>query len=173
MANISIAGAKSGRRALDHDLPLVPFIDFMVCLIAFLMVTAVWTQLSRIAATARAPGDRSASVEAPRKELHLFASRGDFELRWQTGSTLLESERVPRIETATGRDVRFRGLGEAITRQWQAGGQHRAETDAGLDHAVIHVRNDAPFAEIVALLDALSAPRRGDRSAFDVALATE
>src|SRR6185295_16932138 len=41
MASISVGEGKSGRRALDHVLPLVPFIDFMVCLIAFLIVTAV------------------------------------------------------------------------------------------------------------------------------------
>jgi len=36
---------------------------------------------------------------------------------------------------------------------------------------VLHVPNDLPFSEIVAVLDALHAPRRGKASAFDVAFA--
>jgi hypothetical protein len=41
-----------------------------------------------------------------------------------------------------------------------------------LDRAVLHVPNNLPFSEMVALLDALHAPRRGKTSAFDVALAS-
>jgi hypothetical protein len=80
---------------------------------------------------------------------------------------------VPRVEARAGEDIRFQGLSEAITRQWQAQGQHLAAADPSLDRAVLHVRNDVPFAEIVALLDALHAPRRGRNSAFDVAFASD
>jgi len=80
MAGISVGAGRSGRRALDQALPLVPFIDFMVCLIAFLMLTAAWTRLSRINATGQAPGaelgpsvvpceaSRAASVLSARSE---------------------------------------------------------------------------------------------------------
>ena len=152
-------------------MPLVPFIDFMVCLIAFLMLTAVWTQLSRINATGRAPGTELGLPQAPEKELHVLASTQGFELRWQQGHTVLESEHVARVEVPVAGETRFQGLSEAITKEWQAQGQHRAESDRKLDRAVLHVQNDAPFSEIVALLDALHAPRRGKGSAFDVAFA--
>jgi hypothetical protein len=171
MAGISVGGARAGRRAVDHDLPLIPFIDFMVCLIAFLMLTAVWTQLSRINATGRAGGGELGPTE-PQKELHLVASAQGFELRWQQGRTVLETEHVPRVEVAVGSELRFPALTAAITKEWQAQGMHRAATDHQLDRAVLHVPNDLPFSEIVALLDALHAPRRGKASAFDVAFAT-
>lgn len=157
---------------MDHDLPLVPFIDFMVCLIAFLMVTAVWTQMSRINATGKAPGSDGGKPHEPQKELHVVASAAGFDLRWQQGLTVLETQRVPRIAIPVGDEARFPALTEAITRQWNAQGQHRAAGDAKLDRAVLHVPNDAPFSEIVALLDSLHAPRGGKSSAFDVALAT-
>jgi biopolymer transport protein ExbD len=171
MAGISVGEAKTGRRSVDHELPLVPFIDFMVCLIAFLMVTAVWTQMSRINATGNAPGGEHGPTTEPPKELHVTASQRGFELRWQQGKTVLETQQVPRVEVKVGNEPRFPGLTEAITTQWNGHGVHRAESDRQLDRAVLHVPNDLPFSEIVAVLDALHAPRRGKSSAFDVAFA--
>jgi hypothetical protein len=171
MASISVGASKSGRRTLDHTLPLVPFIDFMICLVAFLIVTAVWTQTSRINATGRAPGDLLGLAPEPQKELHVLASARGFELRWQQGATVLQTQHVPRAEVTVGSETRFPALSEAITKEWQAQGVHRAASDRQLDRAVLHVPNDLPFSEMVALLDALHAPRRGKASAFDVALA--
>jgi hypothetical protein len=169
MAGISVGGGKHGRRALDHSLPLVPFIDFMICLVAFLIVTAVWTQLSRINATGLAPGGAIGPTTGPQKELHVVASAQGFDLRWQQGQTVLEAQHVARVPLQTGVDLRFPALTEAITKEWQALGQHRAASDPKLDRAVLHVPNSLPFSEIVAMLDSLHAPRRGQASAFDVA----
>jgi hypothetical protein len=169
MAGISVGEGKQGRRALDHTLPLVPFIDFMICLVAFLIVTAVWTQLSRINATGLAPHGEIGPTSEPQKELHVVASAQGFELRWQRGMTVLEAQHVPRSPVQTGPDVRFPALTEAITKEWQAQGQHRGAGDPKLDRAILHVPNSLPFSEIVAMLDALHAPRRGRASAFDVA----
>ena len=168
-AGISV-GEHSGRRALDHNIPLVPFIDFMVCLIAFLMVTAAWTQMSRINASGLVPGVAGLPSE-PAKELHLTASAQGFELSWRQGRTLLESERVPRVAVEVAGEARFPSLSDAISRAWQAQGQHRSPADPKLDRAVLHVQNDLSFSDIVAVLDALQAPRRDKHSAFDVAFA--
>lgn len=172
MATISVGEGKAGRRAVTHDLPLVPFIDFMICLIAFLMVTAAWTQLSRIGATANVPGNPSPTSEAPRKELHVSTTSAGFELRWLEGQTVVTSRRVERVAVPVGEEPRYPALMRAITEAWQADGQHRSPTDPTLDRAVLHVESDLPFSEIVAVLDALHAPRRGKDSAFDVAFAT-
>jgi hypothetical protein len=172
MAGISVAGAKQGKRSYDHSLPLVPFIDFMVCLIAFLIVTAVWTQAARLNATGKSPGNLLGLAPEPQKELHVLASAQGFELRWQQGATVLETQRVPRVEVMVGSEPRFPALSEAITKEWQAQGVHRAPSDQHLDRAVLHVPNNLPFSEMVALLDALHAPRRGKAGVFDVALAS-
>jgi biopolymer transport protein ExbD len=37
---------KGGKKALDAELNLVPFIDLLSCCISFLLITAVWTQIS-------------------------------------------------------------------------------------------------------------------------------
>lgn len=170
MPGISVGG-KSGKRSYDQSLPLVPFIDFMICLIAFLIVTAAWSQMSRINATGQAPGNLLGIPPEPQKELHVSASSQGFDLRWQQGATVLETRHVPRAPVMVGSEERFPALAEAITQEWQAQGVHRAPTDRKLDRAVLHVPNNLPFSEMVALMDALHAPRRGKTSAFDVALA--
>jgi biopolymer transport protein TolR len=41
-------GSKGGRKSVDVDINLVPFIDMMSVLVAFLLLTAVWTNLAQI-----------------------------------------------------------------------------------------------------------------------------
>jgi biopolymer transport protein ExbD len=41
-------GSKGGKKAVDAELNLVPFIDLLVCCICFLLITAVWTQMARV-----------------------------------------------------------------------------------------------------------------------------
>jgi hypothetical protein len=101
----------------------------------------------------------------------VVASPRGFELRWQQGSTVLETQHISRGAISSGDDIRFPALRDAITREWSSQGVHRADTDHGLDRAVLHVPNDLPFSEIVAILDALHAPRHAGKSAFEVAFA--
>lgn len=56
MAGISTGGGHSGKKSVDHSIPLVPFIDLLLCCVMFLLVTAVWNQLARIATNQKQPG---------------------------------------------------------------------------------------------------------------------
>jgi biopolymer transport protein TolR len=38
--------AKGGKKLLDAEINLVPFIDLLSCCISFLLITAVWTQIA-------------------------------------------------------------------------------------------------------------------------------
>jgi len=39
---------KGGKRSLNASLNLVPYIDLLTCMVAFLLITAVWTQLAQL-----------------------------------------------------------------------------------------------------------------------------
>lgn len=45
---VSVEGGKGRGKSMMVDLNLVPFIDFLSCLIAFLMISAVWTQIASL-----------------------------------------------------------------------------------------------------------------------------
>ena len=61
--SIDTGGGGGGKKPVDAELNLVPFIDLLVCCICFLLITAVWTQISRINVT---QGQKSSAAE--RKE---------------------------------------------------------------------------------------------------------
>jgi biopolymer transport protein TolR len=48
---------KSGKRSLNASLNLVPYIDLLTCMVAFLLITAVWTQLAQLKTSRREGGD--------------------------------------------------------------------------------------------------------------------
>ena len=45
-----------GKKSLDAELNLIPFIDLLICCICFLLITAVWTQLAHIKVTQQSGG---------------------------------------------------------------------------------------------------------------------
>lgn len=46
-----------GKRSVDASLNLVPYIDLLTCMVAFLLITAVWTQLAQLKTSQHGPGD--------------------------------------------------------------------------------------------------------------------
>jgi biopolymer transport protein TolR len=47
---------KRGKRSLTADLNLVPYIDLLTCMVAFLLITAAWTQLAQLSTSQHGPG---------------------------------------------------------------------------------------------------------------------
>ena len=68
-------GAVGGRKQVDQDVPLVPFIDLLFCVIMFLLAVAVWNPAARIEAGQKPESGAAPAPEAPlRLALHLRAS---------------------------------------------------------------------------------------------------
>lgn len=66
MGTINVGGSKGGKKPVDSEIPLIPFIDLLLCCVMFLLVTAVWNQLARIDANQQQPGQ--AANEPPPEE---------------------------------------------------------------------------------------------------------
>jgi biopolymer transport protein ExbD len=63
---ISLGGDGKGRRkAVDADLNLVPYIDLLTCMVAFLLITAVWSQLARLEVAQKGQGEGQPGDEQP------------------------------------------------------------------------------------------------------------
>jgi biopolymer transport protein ExbD len=184
MASLSLGGSHGTRvrRALDLEIQLVPFIDFLLCLVAFLLVTAVWSQMARLDADARVPGKPDDTVDVSKeRKLHVEMRSADhFRLIWKAGDTVMNTTDVPKkaVIVGTQGDFRYPDLAQAIEREWTASGSHRLSSDPKLDQAVLHTDNSTPFNELVAVMDALYTPKRGSSGprpvpAFNVSFAVD
>jgi len=68
MGGISVGGGHGGKKSVDSDIPLVPFIDLLLCCVMFLLVTAVWNQLARLDANQQQPGQQAPNEPPPEEK---------------------------------------------------------------------------------------------------------
>ena len=197
MAGVNVdGGGRGGRRSLDTEINMIPMIDLLMVTISFLLITAVWVQSSRIDASANVPGtdttppceDSAGGPCKPEARLHVQTTDpAKFLLVWKEGATVVRTAEVPREPTrvASGKggktSVAFPALAARISEEWKAAGVHRDASDKKFDHAVVHAGNDMPYGEIVAVMDAISRPKRGvaqagkseQAAAFEMTFATD
>jgi biopolymer transport protein ExbD len=166
MAGIDVGGGHGGKRPTNHEIPLIPFIDFLLCLVAFLLVTAVWSQMARLNADARVPGppkDEPLDETKKEKQLHV-EMRGErkFQLVWKEGSTVVNTIDIERkkVPFGDGGDYTYPDLAKKVTDEWTANGSHRAASDKKFDQAVLHTDNSTEFQDVIAVIDAVYSPTR-------------
>jgi biopolymer transport protein ExbD len=165
MAGIDTGGGH-GKKSVNHEIPLIPFIDFLLCLVSFLLITAVWSQMARINADARVPGPprpRDEQVDPPKdKDLHVEMRERKFQLVWKEGSAVVNSIDVPRKSVPVGDqgDIQFPDLSKKIAEEWERNGAHRNGNDKKFDRAVLHCNNSTPFQDVIAVIDAIYEPKR-------------
>jgi biopolymer transport protein ExbD len=168
MAGIDTGGGHGGKRSTNHEIPLIPFIDFLLCLVAFLLVTAVWSQMARINADARVPGppkDEPPEEIKKEKQLHVeMKGETKFQLIWKEGNTVVNTIDVDRkaVPVGSAGDIRFPDLAKKIVEEWNQNGSHRGDLkdDKKRDQAILHTDNSTPFSDVIAVIDAIYTPKR-------------
>ena len=163
MAGVTLGSGGGARRSLDSEINMVPMIDLLMCLICFLLITAVWSTHARLNADAQVPGqsDGCECHDPPPPALHVSVGAENFRLTWRRGSAVESQLDVPRAvaDDATG-SPRFAALAAQVVREWQARGSHHDASDRKLDQAVIHCDNLTPYKEVVAVIDAVYQAKR-------------
>ena len=190
MAGVNVGGGKKGgRKSLDSEINMIPMIDLLMVTISFLLITAVWVHSQRMAADAQVPGnpiDTPPCEGAECKEdpkLHVqTADPAKFTLVWKQGQTVIRTVDVPREAKKHGAGgVSYPGLAEKVSNEWNASGLHREASDKKLDRAVVHAPNDMAYGDLIAVMDAVSQPKRKyvvgasavQTNAFDVTFAVD
>ena len=69
-------GGKSGKKSVNADLNLVPYIDLLTCMVSFLLITAVWSQLARLEAHQKGQGQAGEDTP-PEKQFKLVVVVND------------------------------------------------------------------------------------------------
>lgn len=165
MAGIDVGGGHGNKKNVNHEIPLIPFIDFLLCLVSFLLITAVWSQMARINADARVPGppnpDEAPDDKKPR-QLHIeMKGERKFQLVWKEGSQVLNTIDVERKPEQIGDEVTFPDLATKVEEEWNRNeARHFAATDKEKDQAVLHTDNSTKFSEVIAVIDAVYKPKR-------------
>ncbi len=88
-------GGKGGKKPLDTTINLVPFIDLMAVIIAFLMMTAVWTQLGRLQVSS---SGQNGGEEAPPdpNQVNITLLLTEKELKLTVGATQMDPIAITR-----------------------------------------------------------------------------
>jgi biopolymer transport protein ExbD len=154
MAGVNVDGGSKGKRkTLDSEINMIPMIDLLMVTISFLLITAVWTHMSRVDANAMVPGrtDEPLPPSHPEKQLHVMMKSDDrFVLVWKEGQAVVDSIEVPQ----------YGELAARIASEWKTKGLHTSETDRAFDQAVLHTDNRTEFRNIIAVIDAIYGARR-------------
>ena len=164
MAGVDVGGDGGRRRSLSQEINMVPMIDLMMVTISFLLLTAVWTHMSRMDANANVPrqcsGDDCKDPEQVQKTLHVdMKDPAHFVVSWRRGKETLDRFEVPKTRVASkqGSDsvVRYPELATRIGETWKTSGDHRAADDRVRDRAVLHTDDAASYSDLVAVMDAI------------------
>ncbi|MGK3964283.1 biopolymer transporter ExbD [Sorangium sp. So ce118] len=168
MGGVDVGDGGGKKRSTNSDINMIPFIDLLMVTIAFLLITAVWVTNSRMNADAQVPGppdpNKELTPQTPEKVLNLHIGETEFGLVWKQGATVVNEVKVNKSPVELGdpssKIVRYPELAKRIEEEWKTHGGHRDPSDKKLDQAILHTDNRTPFKEIVAVLDALYAPKR-------------
>src|SRR3989475_10583521 len=77
---------KGGKKALDAELNLVPFLDLLSCCISFLLITAVWTQIAGLQVASSGGPPEPQTKQESTIEVRLLLNDKGYQLMMAGGS---------------------------------------------------------------------------------------
>ena len=144
MASISTGGDGHGKKAVDAEIPLIPFIDLLLCCVMFLLVTAVWNKLASLDAHLDSPGTpESEMVQPTPDDLPLTVMIDHDGYRLSTG--LGDETRIPMQAEDAWDTVALR---EHL--------QQRRQLDPNDTRVIVTADDGVEYAQMVAAMDVFS-----------------
>jgi biopolymer transport protein ExbD len=139
-----ISAGPEGGNNLNTELNLVPFIDLLSTLTLFLLVTAVWVQISTMPAAVQNNARNPSSVTPPpdtKVTVHL--SKRSLDLTWPG-----KFASMPKTIAKKGADFDFDGLTAVLA---------QATSRPGLTGANLSADEDVDYGVVINAIDALKA----------------
>jgi biopolymer transport protein ExbD len=139
MGGINVGGGHGGKKSVDSEIPLVPFIDLLLCCVMFLLVTAVWNQLARLNANQQQPGQSAPDQPPPEEHIKVI-------LQVQGSGFILSSTAGDRIEIPkTADQYDMEGLREKL--------QERKRLEPNRKDLVVAPEDGVHYEDVVASMD--------------------
>lgn len=152
MATIQVGGASGGRKTVEADVALVPFIDLLLCCVMFLLVTAVWNQLGQISAKQQAHD--TADTVAPPPTGEELVLRVQAEGGWELASSYGDRFEIPP------------GAADELAERLR---ERRRLSEAAL-RVVVAPEDGVPYEAVVTAMDAVTGAGFSDISVADGAV---
>jgi biopolymer transport protein TolR len=144
-------GARGRRKPLDADLNLVPYIDLLTCMVAFLLITAVWTQLARLEVMQKGQGGETED-KPPETKIAVVVHADGFTL-------IVDDDQKPLPRQALGLDYPRLAVELAALKQ-----RHPDKLDAE-----VRSEDQIPFDALVQTMDVARGAGFRDLSLLDAA----
>jgi biopolymer transport protein ExbD len=139
MGGISVGGGHGGKKNVDSEIPLIPFIDLLLCCVMFLLVTAVWNQLAKINANQQQPGQQAPNEPPPEEKVKVI-------LQVNANGFVLASTAGDRIEVPkSGDQYDMEGLREKL--------QERKRLDPNRKDLVVAPEDGVRYEDVIASMD--------------------
>jgi biopolymer transport protein ExbD len=148
MAAIETGGEGSGKKAVNQEIPLIPFIDLLLCCVMFLLATAVWNQLAAMNANQQVPGQASTEDAPPEDEkvkLILQVRNSGYVL----GSSAGESIDIKKRVVADQREFDVEELQSKLA-QWKQAWDKR-------DDLIVAPEDGVRYEDVIRAMDVASA----------------
>lgn len=139
MGGISVGGGHGGKKSVDSEIPLVPFIDLLLCCVMFLLVTAVWNQLARIDANQKQPGQQAPDQPPPEEKIKVV-------LQVQASGYVISSTAGDRIEVPKAGDSYDQ---EALREKLQ----ERKRLEPNRNDLVVAPEDGVLYADVISAMD--------------------
>jgi len=151
-------GGKGRGKAQNVDLNLVPFIDFLSCLLAFLMMTAVWSEISSIeheqlvSDTPQVPETPPDPPPPPPLTIHVTSEGYQIFRKPEDMTTDAANHIVPKIDATDDK------LADANHKQFdydKLDALVKADRDTYPDEKMVVINTDdgVPYEEMIKVLD--------------------
>lgn len=145
MASIATGGdGHGGKKSVDAEIPLIPFIDLLLCCVMFLLVTAVWNKLSSLDANLQGPG-QTQCIDCPTNDDLPLTVRIDHE-GYHLSTGLGDETRIP-----------LAAEGEWDTSALREHLAERHRIDPNDPQVIVTADDGIEYAQMVAAMDAFAA----------------
>jgi biopolymer transport protein ExbD len=153
MGGISVGGGHGGKKSVDSEIPLIPFIDLLLCCVMFLLVTAVWNQLARLNANQQQPGQQAPNEPPPEEKIKVI-------LQVQSSGFIIASTAGDRIEIPKSGDAYdMEALREKL--------QERKRLEPNRKDLVVAPEDGVKYSDVIASMDMVMGEGFPDMSLSD------
>ncbi len=139
MGGISTGSGGGGKKSVNSEIPLIPFIDLLLCCVMFLLVVAVWNQLARLDANQQQPGQQAPNEPPPEEKIKVVVQIQ--ETGYVIASTAGDRIEIPKV----GDDYDLEGLREKL--------QERKRLEPNRRDITVAPEDGVVYEDVIATMD--------------------